>query len=71
MALKFHLHIFPGIWKPRQPFSARMSLLLLLKGKYPDTNWVHVQHNGFGPTDPKTEGEMLAKANALIGGQSW
>jgi hypothetical protein len=42
-----------------------------LKDKYPDTNWVHVQHNGFGPTDPKTEGEMLAKANGLIGGQSW
>ena len=42
-----------------------------LKAHYPDTNWVHVQHNGFGPTDPKTEGEMLQKAQALIGGQSW
>ena len=42
-----------------------------LKAHYPDTNWVHVQHNGFGPTDPKTEGEMLQKAQGLIGGQSW
>ena len=42
-----------------------------LKERYPDTNWVHVQHNGFGPTDPKTEGEMLQKAQGLIGGQSW
>jgi len=42
-----------------------------LKKNYPDTNWVHVQHNGFGPTDPKTEGEMLQKAQGLIGGQSW
>ena len=42
-----------------------------LKDHYPDTNWVHVQHNGFGPTDPKTEGEMLKKAQGLIGGQSW
>lgn len=42
-----------------------------LKDKYPDTNWVHIQHNGYGPTDPKEEGEMLKKAQALIGGQSW
>jgi hypothetical protein len=42
-----------------------------LKEHYPDTNWVHIQHNGFGPTDPKTEGEMLKKADGLIGGQSW
>ncbi len=42
-----------------------------LKQHSPDTNWVHVQHNGFGPTDPKTEGEMLKKAQGLIGGQSW
>jgi hypothetical protein len=42
-----------------------------LKDKYPDTNWVHIQHNGYGPTDPKDEGEMLKKAQALIGGQSW
>ena len=42
-----------------------------LKEKYPDTNWVHIQHNGMGPTDPKTEGEMLKKAQGLIGGQSW
>jgi hypothetical protein len=42
-----------------------------LKEHHPDTNWVHVQHNGFGPTDPKTEGEMLKKADGLIGGQSW
>jgi hypothetical protein len=42
-----------------------------LKEHYPDTNWVHIQHNGMGPTDPKTEGEMLKKAQGLIGGQSW
>jgi hypothetical protein len=42
-----------------------------LKGKYPDTNWVHIQHNGYGPTDPKAEGKMLKEANAVIGGQSW
>jgi len=42
-----------------------------LKEHYPDTNWVHIQHNGMGPTDPKTEGEMLQKAQGLIGGQSW
>jgi hypothetical protein len=42
-----------------------------LKEHYPDTNWVHIQHNGMGPTDPKAEGDMLQKANGLIGGQSW
>jgi len=42
-----------------------------LKEHYPDTNWIHIQHNGMGPTDPKTEGEMLQKAQGLIGGQSW
>jgi hypothetical protein len=42
-----------------------------LKDHYPDTNWVRIQHNGFGPTDPSTEGEMLKKADAVIGGQSW
>ena len=42
-----------------------------LKDKYPDTNWVHVQHNGFGPTDPAAEGNMLKEAKAVIGGQSW
>jgi len=42
-----------------------------LKDKYPDTNWVRIQHNGFGPTDPATEGKMLKEARAVIGGQSW
>ena len=42
-----------------------------LKENYPDTNWVHIQHNGMGPTDPKAEGDMLQKADGLIGGQSW
>ncbi len=42
-----------------------------LKDKYPDTNWVRIQHNGFGPTDPATEGNLLKEANAVIGGQSW
>jgi hypothetical protein len=42
-----------------------------LKSNYPDTNWIRIQHNGFGPTDPKTEGDLLAKADAVIGGQSW
>ena len=42
-----------------------------LKDKYPDTNWIRIQHNGFGPTDPVTEGKLLAEADAVIGGQSW
>jgi hypothetical protein len=42
-----------------------------LKDHYPDTNWVRIQHNGFGPTDPSTEGNMLKEAKAVIGGQSW
>jgi len=42
-----------------------------LTENYPDTNWVHIQHNGMGPTDPKEEGDMLQKADGLIGGQSW
>ena len=42
-----------------------------LKEHYPDTNWVRIQHNGFGPTDPATEGNMLKEAKAVIGGQSW
>jgi len=42
-----------------------------LKGQYPDTNWVHIQHNGYGPTDPAAEGKMLKEADAVIGGQSW
>ena len=42
-----------------------------LKDKYPDTNWVRIQHNGFGPTDPAEDGDLLAKADAVIGGQSW
>ena len=42
-----------------------------LKDNYPDTTWVHIQHNGFGPTDPATEGKMLEEADALMGGQSW
>lgn len=36
---------------------------------YPNTNWVHIQNNGFGPTRP--EQEVLDNADALIGGQSW
>jgi len=36
---------------------------------YPNTNWVHIQNNGFGPTMP--EQEVLDNADALIGGQSW
>ena len=42
-----------------------------LKEHYPDTNWVRIQHNGFGPTDPASEGNMLKEAKAVIGGQSW
>jgi hypothetical protein len=42
-----------------------------LKDNYPDTNWIRIQHNGFGPTNPAEEGDLLAKADALIGGQSW
>ena len=42
-----------------------------LKDKYPDTNWVRIQHNGFGPTDPATDGNLLKEADAVIGGQSW
>ncbi len=42
-----------------------------LKDKYPDTNWVRIQHNGFGPTDPATDGKLLKEAKAVIGGQSW
>jgi hypothetical protein len=42
-----------------------------LKDKYPDTNWVRVQHNGFGPSDPATDGNVLKEAKAVIGGQSW
>jgi hypothetical protein len=42
-----------------------------LKQDYPDTNWVRIQHNGFGPTDPATDGDVLKKADAVIGGQSW
>ncbi len=40
-----------------------------LVDKYPKTNWVHIQNNGFGPTTP--EDEVLENADALIGGQSW
>jgi hypothetical protein len=40
-----------------------------LEDKYPDTKWVHIQNNGFGPTRP--EQEVLDNADALIGGQSW
>jgi hypothetical protein len=36
---------------------------------YKTTNWVHIQHNGFGPTTP--DPEVLDYADALIGGQSW
>ena len=42
-----------------------------LKDKYPDTNWIRIQHNGFGPTDPATDGNLLKEADAVIGGQSW
>jgi hypothetical protein len=42
-----------------------------LKDHYPDTNWVRIQHNGFGPTDPATDGNLLKEAKAVIGGQSW
>ncbi|MBN2243933.1 MAG: hypothetical protein JW793_14700 [Acidobacteria bacterium] len=42
-----------------------------LKDTYPDTHWVRIQHNGFGPTNPAEDGELLAKADAVIGGQSW
>ena len=42
-----------------------------LKDNYPDTNWVRIQHNGFGPTDPKADGSLLKEADAVIGGQSW
>jgi hypothetical protein len=42
-----------------------------LKDHYPDTNWVRIQHNGFGPSDPKAEGNLLKEAKAVIGGQSW
>ncbi len=42
-----------------------------LKDHYPDTNWVRVQHNGFGPADPATDGKVLKEAKAVIGGQSW
>ncbi len=42
-----------------------------LKEKYPDTNWVRIQHNGFGPTDPASDGNLLKEADAVIGGQSW
>jgi len=42
-----------------------------LKDRYPDTNWVRIQHNGFGPTDPATDGNVLKEAKAVIGGQSW
>jgi hypothetical protein len=42
-----------------------------LKDHYPDTNWVRIQHNGFGPTDPATDGDVLKEAKAVIGGQSW
>lgn len=35
---------------------------------YPNTNWVHIQYDGFGPNAP-TE-EVLA-ADGVIGGQSW
>ena len=42
-----------------------------LKDSYPDTNWIRIQHNGFGPTDPAAEGKLLAEADAVIGGQSW
>ena len=42
-----------------------------LKDNYPDTNWVRIQHNGFGPTNPTEDGDLLAKADAVIGGQSW
>lgn len=40
-----------------------------LVDNYPNTNWVHIQDNGFGPTMP--EDEVLENADALIGGQSW
>jgi hypothetical protein len=42
-----------------------------LKKDYPDTNWIRIQHNGFGPTDPAEDGDLLKKADAVIGGQSW
>jgi hypothetical protein len=42
-----------------------------LKDHYPDTNWVRVQHNGFGPADPAMDGNVLKEAKAVIGGQSW
>ncbi len=42
-----------------------------LKDNYPDTNWVRIQHNGFGPTDPAADGKLLKEADAVIGGQSW
>ena len=42
-----------------------------LKEHYPDTNWIRVQHNGFGPADPATDGKVLKEAKAVIGGQSW
>ena len=42
-----------------------------LEENYPDTNWVHIQHNGMGPANPKTEGDMLQKADGVTGGQSW
>ena len=40
-----------------------------LVDNYPDTNWVHIQHNGFGPSTP--DPEVLENAEAVIGGQSW
>ena len=42
-----------------------------LKENYPDTNWIRIQHNGFGPTDPAEDGNLLKEADAVIGGQSW
>jgi len=42
-----------------------------LKANYPETNWIRIQHNGFGPTDPKEDGNLLKEADAVIGGQSW
>lgn len=42
-----------------------------LKDNYPDTNWIRIQHNGFGPADPAEDGDLLTRADAVIGGQSW
>ena len=40
-----------------------------LQQNYPDTNWKHIQYDGFGPSAP--DQEVKDNADAVIGGQSW